>query len=185
MVIPRLARLLAIMRRGHHRVKRQSVDDARDPVCEGHRAIILLGMCRNIRPLFNSRAARHRRRRSHAAASSTRKVSGTRKPSGKNIITFSTAPWSKSPRSPVSSSIPRNDRRTEKSRGRGGQGAGARGGALRLTRAASRQSAGLAHARQARGRAADGRGVNCRAEMGRVSCAGLPGRGRDPDSESR
>jgi hypothetical protein len=48
-------------------------------------------MCRNIRPLFNFEPPATDEEIHAAALQYVRKVSGTRKPSGKNIITFDRA----------------------------------------------------------------------------------------------
>jgi hypothetical protein len=48
-------------------------------------------MCRNIRPLFNFEPPATEEEIHAAALQYVRKVSGTRKPSGKNIITFDRA----------------------------------------------------------------------------------------------
>jgi len=48
-------------------------------------------MCRNIRPLFNFEPPATDEEIQAAALQYVRKVSGTRKPSGKNVITFDRA----------------------------------------------------------------------------------------------
>jgi hypothetical protein len=50
-----------------------------------------IAMCRNIRPLFNFEPPATDEEIHAAALQYVRKVSGTRKPSGKNIITFDRA----------------------------------------------------------------------------------------------
>ena len=52
---------------------------------------MLAGMCRNIRPLFNFEPPATDAEVQAAALQYVRKVSGTRKPSGKNVITFEQA----------------------------------------------------------------------------------------------
>ena len=52
---------------------------------------MLAGMCRNIRPLFNFEPPATDEEVHAAALQFVRKVSGTRKPSGKNLTTFDQA----------------------------------------------------------------------------------------------
>ena len=52
---------------------------------------MLRGMCRNIRPLFNFEPPATDEEVHAAALQYVRKVSGTRKPSGKNLVTFDQA----------------------------------------------------------------------------------------------
>ena len=52
---------------------------------------MLAGMCRNIRPLFNFDPPATDEEVHAAALQFVRKVSGTRKPSGKNLTTFDQA----------------------------------------------------------------------------------------------
>lgn len=52
---------------------------------------MLAGMCRNIRPLFNFEPPATDAEVQAAALQYVRKVSGTRKPSGKNLTTFEQA----------------------------------------------------------------------------------------------
>jgi len=52
---------------------------------------MLLLMCRNIRPLFNFEPPATDEEVQAAALQFVRKVSGTRKPSGKNVATFDRA----------------------------------------------------------------------------------------------
>jgi hypothetical protein len=55
------------------------------------RTPILVGMCRNIRPLFNFEPPATDEEVAAAALQYVRKISGTRKPSGKNVVSFEQA----------------------------------------------------------------------------------------------